>query len=126
MRFFIDENSTIWNINLETLRTAYPAPVKLSDDLKTIYILSGEKGKEGEVVNEFVLWENIGALTATTHFANEDFDLDALRSDLIHQLKIPDEIDWDYFLETALRARSRAEIEGRNFNLSRVEDEKQQ
>lgn len=123
MRFFIDEDSTIWNINLKTLRTAYPAPTKVSADQKTIYILSREKGKEGEVVNEFVLWESIASLNAINHFANENFDLDSLRSDLIHQLKIPDEIDWDYFLETALRARSRAEIEGRNFNLSRVEHE---
>ena len=52
----------------------------------------------------------------------EDFEnlqcqtnLDLLRKDLIHQLNIPEELDWDYFLETAVRAQKQANIEKRNF-----------
>ena len=40
--------------------------------------------------------------------------LDMLRADLLHQLNIPDELDWDYFLETAQRAKDAADKEGRN------------
>jgi hypothetical protein len=43
-----------------------------------------------------------------------DSDLDLLRKDLVHQLSIPDELDWDYFLETAQRAKAAADNEGRN------------
>jgi len=44
-------------------------------------------------------------------------ELDLLRADLQHQLNIPDELDWDYFLETALRAKAAADKEGRNMSL---------
>jgi len=40
--------------------------------------------------------------------------LDNLRSDLKHQLSIPDELDWDYFLETTRKAKTSADNEGRN------------
>lgn len=45
---------------------------------------------------------------------NQDTELDMLRKDLVHQLGIPDELDWDYFLETAKRAKSAADKEKRN------------
>ncbi len=41
-------------------------------------------------------------------------ELDDLRADLFHQLGIPDELDWDYFLETAQRAKAAADKEKRN------------
>ncbi len=41
--------------------------------------------------------------------------LDKLRDDLRHQLSIPDELDWDYFLHTANRAKVQADEELRNF-----------
>ena len=40
--------------------------------------------------------------------------LDDLRDDLIHQLGIPGDLDWDYFVETALKARYAANREDRN------------
>lgn len=40
--------------------------------------------------------------------------LDNLRSDLKYQLGMPHELDWDYFLETAIRAKIAADKEGRN------------
>ena len=43
-------------------------------------------------------------------------ELDKLRSDLKHQLGTIDELDWDYFLETAIRAKKQADIEDRNFS----------
>lgn len=43
-----------------------------------------------------------------------DTNLDLIRKDLIHQLGIPDELDWDYFLETARRAKKAADTEERN------------
>ena len=43
-----------------------------------------------------------------------DTMLDKLRQDLRHQLEIPDDIDWDYFLDTAKRALIVANKEGRN------------
>lgn len=45
---------------------------------------------------------------------DQDTELDLLRADLKHQLSMPDEIDWDYFLETAIRAKNAADAEGRN------------
>ena len=46
---------------------------------------------------------------------NNTTELDALRSDLQFQLQTPDELDWDYFLETAVKAKYAADKEGRNF-----------
>jgi hypothetical protein len=43
-----------------------------------------------------------------------DTELDLIRKDLVHQLNIPDELDWDYFLETAIKAKRAADDEGRN------------
>lgn len=45
---------------------------------------------------------------------NELTRLDVLRSDLVFQLKTPDDLDWDYFVETAKMAREQANKEGRN------------
>ncbi len=45
-------------------------------------------------------------------------NLDLLRKDLVHQLGIPDDIDWDYFLETATRAKLQSDIEDKRRNLS--------
>lgn len=44
----------------------------------------------------------------------EDSSLEELRSDLSHQLSIPDDLDWDYFLITALRAKRRADVDNIN------------
>lgn len=43
--------------------------------------------------------------------------LDKLRSDLVFQLKTPEDLDWDYFLETALKAKLTAD----NTNINMVE-----
>ena len=45
---------------------------------------------------------------------DSDTELDLLRKDLLHQLGIPDELDWDYFLETAMKAKAAADVENRN------------
>ena len=45
--------------------------------------------------------------------------LDLLRDDLTHQLKTADEMDWDYFLETAENAKKAADDEGRNMIFSK-------
>jgi len=49
-------------------------------------------------------------------------ELDDLRSDLVHQLGIPDELDWDYFLETAQRAKVAADQENRNMNIDFIDE----
>ncbi len=41
-------------------------------------------------------------------------ELDLLRKDLVYQLYTADEIDWDYFVETANKAKYEADKEGRN------------
>lgn len=41
--------------------------------------------------------------------------LDILRSDLKFQLETPEELDLDYFLETALLAKKQSDKEERNF-----------
>ncbi len=45
---------------------------------------------------------------------DDDTELDLIRKDLVHQLGIPDELDWDYFLETAIKAKVAADVENRN------------
>lgn len=45
-------------------------------------------------------------------------ELDRIRQDLKHQLSIPEELDWDYFLDTAKRAKAQADVELRNFTPS--------
>lgn len=40
--------------------------------------------------------------------------IDDLRSDLEFQIKTLEDLDWDYFLETAVRAKIQADLEGRN------------
>lgn len=54
------------------------------------------------------------ALAASMMFKDEDFSLDNIRSDVKHQLSIPDEIDWDHLLDTTARGKARADFEGRN------------
>lgn len=49
----------------------------------------------------------------------EQFDLDQIRADLKHQLSIPDEIDWDYFLETTIRAKIKADATNKNMTLDK-------
>lgn len=46
--------------------------------------------------------------------SDTDTELDWIRKDLVHQLNIPDELDWDYFLETAIKAKAAADDEDRN------------
>lgn len=42
--------------------------------------------------------------------------VDDFRKDLAHQLKTADDMDWDYFVETALRAQQKANRTGVNMN----------
>lgn len=51
---------------------------------------------------------------------NEQEVLDILRKDLVLQLETPEDLDWDYFLETALKARFIAD----NANVNMVEHER--
>lgn len=53
---------------------------------------------------------------ATTETAKSEkiASLDEPRSGLSHQLNIPDELDWDCFLETAIRAKNQTDAEDRN------------
>jgi hypothetical protein len=39
------------------------------------------------------------------------FSVDDIRKDLIFQLETPEDLDWDYFLETAMRAKTQADME---------------
>jgi len=48
--------------------------------------------------------------------------LDELRKDLQYQLSTLDELDWNYFVETALRAKDQADIENRNFAQNKMEN----
>lgn len=54
------------------------------------------------------------SLAASMMFKDEDFPLDNIRSDVKHQVSIPDEIDWDHLLDTAARGKVRADFEKRN------------
>jgi hypothetical protein len=47
-------------------------------------------------------------------------ELDLLRKNLTHQLGIPDNIDWDYFVETAIKAKNQSNIENRNKTLEEL------
>ncbi|MCY9864976.1 hypothetical protein OTK49_20890 [Vibrio coralliirubri] len=47
-------------------------------------------------------------------FQLEDFEIDSIRSDLMFQLKTPEDLDWDYFLETSIRAKIKADATGVN------------
>lgn len=49
------------------------------------------------------------------HEDNEP-SVDDFRKDLTHQLKTADDMDWDYFVETALRAQQEASRTGVNMN----------
>lgn len=37
--------------------------------------------------------------------AQKNLSLDTLRADLAFQLQSPEDLDWDYFLETAVKAK---------------------
>ena len=41
--------------------------------------------------------------------------LDDIRKDLIFQLGVCGDLDWDYFLETAIKAKGAADLEKRNY-----------
>lgn len=45
---------------------------------------------------------------------NDHVILEKLRTDLAFQLKTADELDWDYFLETALKAKFSADSDNIN------------
>lgn len=57
---------------------------------------------------------SLASLTKSNINKNDIPTLDELRADLVHQLGIPDELDWDYFVETAMLARKAANKENRN------------
>ena len=48
--------------------------------------------------------------------AGKEFSVDDIRSDLKFQLATSGEIDWDYFVETALRGQAEANRIGANMN----------
>lgn len=49
-------------------------------------------------------------------FNDVDTELDLLRKDLKFQLGCIDDLDFDYFLRVAVRAKLQADIEGRNMS----------
>lgn len=61
--------------------------------------------------------QNNDLFDVPTSYQFEHFDLDQIRADLKHQLSIPDEIDWDYFLETTIRAKIKADATNKNMTL---------
>lgn len=42
---------------------------------------------------------------------NNEFSLESIKGDLKYQLATSNDLDWDYFLETAIRAKQQADLE---------------
>ena len=82
----------------------------MSDDMRR-RAFSSEELKPVELDN---ISQERGPGTAGLMDLGNLFALEELREDLRFQLDTSDEIDWDYFVETAKRAQSAANREGKN------------
>lgn len=88
-----------WNYNHEQAPDDFPLELTSHSDWFESYTLFNCEDRQFAVPDEYQL---------------EDFDLDAIRKDLAHQITMPDDLDWDHFLETTIRARIKATAMGVN------------
>jgi hypothetical protein len=107
MGFFIDKNEVIWTLRDDGTNN-YRGEAVVTNDGESVIV------NDGLITAEYRLWETLQELALFVEVKEESFSLDAIREDLLHQLKIPDELDWCYFFETAGRALLKAEADGLN------------
>lgn len=80
-----------------------------------VFPLVMAEGNEGEWDNAFEVFDpSCEEDQVPVEYQLEEVELDAIRKDLVHQLSIPDDLDWGYFIETTIRAKIRADCEGLN------------
>lgn len=122
--YFVSENGAFWTV-FNDFSTNYDGDIQVTNDGGTVEVLGEYDGKVGPntgrlIAEEYTLWPNLLELSA--HIAADvgGASLDELRADLTHQLKIPDELDWSYFLETAARAVVQAERTSRNMKFGQI------
>ncbi|EHU6485517.1 TPA: hypothetical protein ACN976_000382 [Vibrio campbellii] len=111
--YFKCKNGAFWTVYNDS-STNYCHKLQISPNGQTVLIL-GEINGEPEsnsstyTVDEYKVWFSLLDLSAHTVAEVGGASLEELRADLIHQLKIPDELDWSYLLETAARALVQAD-----------------
>ncbi|OEE38313.1 hypothetical protein A1QO_02730 [Vibrio genomosp. F10 str. ZF-129] len=116
--YFVCINGAIWTVYTDG-SSNYHLDLQVTSDNKGVQILGEYDGEPSPttgrlIEDEYTLWRSLVELAANIETDKNDVSLDDLRSDLKHQLSIPDELDWTYFLKTASRAYVSAEKELRN------------
>ena len=116
--YFVSENGAIWTVFNDN-STNYNRDIRVGTGGHTVEVLGEYDGTPGPdtgrlIEEEYTLWQSLLDLSAHIEVEVGGASLDELRSDLIHQLKIPDELDWSYLLETAGRALVQSERTARN------------
>ena len=111
--YFVSENGAIWTVFNDN-STNYGSHIRVTSDGSTVEVLGKYDGAERLIEEEYQLWQSLLDLSAHIEAEVGGASLDELRSDLIHQLKIPDELDWSYLLNTASRALVQSERTARN------------
>jgi len=122
-KYFVCKDGVIWTV-YDDVRSNHTSDIKIVGN--KVQLLGEYDGKPGPetprlIVDEFVLWHSLVALSYTIEKISgaESFSLDDIRADVKGQLEIPDDLDWDYFVETAVRAKHQADKENRNMTPSR-------
>jgi hypothetical protein len=114
-RHFVCNNGIIWAI-YENGDSNFNRDFRVIDD--TVQVLGEKDGKDGGrlIEDEYVLWDSLTELALEIESdRSETFSVDQIRQDLRFQLDAADELDWNYFVETAIRARHKANLENVNF-----------
>lgn len=119
--YFVGKNGAIWTVFTNN-STNFNGDIRVMGDnsVEVLGVYDGEPGQDtGRLIEgNYQLWHSLSDLSAHIEADVGGATLDELRSDLIHQLKIPDELDWSYFLNTASRALVLADRTARNMKFS--------
>ncbi|WP_390241872.1 hypothetical protein [Vibrio sp. R78045] len=116
--YFVCVNGAIWTV-FDDGSSNHSHDLQVTSDGKTVELLGEFEGAPGPdvgrlIVDEYTLWSSLLELSAHIEAELAGATLEELRADLVHQLKIPDELDWSYLLETAARALVQADRTSRN------------
>lgn len=121
--YFVCDNGAFWTVFTDS-STNYTDDIQISKDGTNVEVLGEYDGDPGAdtarlIAEEYTLWHSLLELSAHVEADVSGIILDDIRNDLIHQLTIPDELDWSYFLEVAGRAFVSADNTNRNMRLSK-------
>ncbi len=116
--YFTCDDGVIWTVFSDGTSN-YLGNLRTTADETTVQVLGEYDGNPSPetprlIEAEYTLWPKLLDLSAHIEAEVNGASLTELRADLKHQLAIPDELDWSYFLETAARTLVEADKTAKN------------